>query len=192
VSTSGEYDRYYEALEIPSGSPMSEVNRAYSRLRELYSGESIVVSPIEMDFPEDKRAEILRQIDEAYEKLKAMLTHPGRDERTGSVSSVSADMHDEDIGGMGYTGDVLRRIREKLRVDLHDIELATRVSSQHLESIELENFGSLPEAVFVQGYVRAYARYLLLDADRVAGDYMNRHEDWRKSSGMGDMGEADS
>jgi hypothetical protein len=171
---SGEYDRFFEMLELSPNASLSEVKQAYSRLMELYSGDSMAVNPLESEFNESRRLEIIKNIDEAYKRLTGMF-YMSRDIKDQPELSDKINSSTDD--GC-YTGSSLRLIREKLRLDLRDIELATKVGRNHLKNIELEKFGALPEAVYIQGYVRAYARCLSLDAQRVTDDYMKRYKEW--------------
>jgi hypothetical protein len=173
--SSGGHDRYFEVLELSPGASPSEVKRAYSRLMELYSGDSIAVDPLANEFNDSRRREIIKDLEEAYKKITEMFnSHKGTGEQIGLTEKIGAP-----TGENRYTGVSLRRIREKMRLELHDVALATKVGRNYLENIELENFRALPEAVFVQGYVRAYARCLSLDAQRVTDDYMKRYKDWK-------------
>lgn len=171
------YLRYYEVLEVPLEADFAEVNRAYRHLRELYSTDSIVTQPLESELTEGQREEILAQVEEAY----AALSERFRERRSGETARETAAGRSIrlDIGESGITGDVLRRFREGAGVELHDIELATKVPAQHLGNMEEENFAMLPEMVFVRGYLKSYARHLGLDADRVANDYMARYAEWK-------------
>ena len=46
------------------------------------------------------------------------------------------------------------------------------MSFGHLERIELDDYGALPAAVYVRGFVAAYARCIGIDAERAAEEYM--------------------
>jgi cytoskeleton protein RodZ len=72
---------------------------------------------------------------------------------------------------MGSFGDKLRREREMRGITLEEISESTKISRRHLESLEKEDFGSLPGGVFNKGFVRSYARFLGIDEDQAAADY---------------------
>ncbi len=72
---------------------------------------------------------------------------------------------------MGSFGDKLRREREMRGITLAEMSESTKISTRHLESLEKEDFGSLPGGVFNKGFVRAYARFLGLDEDEAVADY---------------------
>ena len=73
---------------------------------------------------------------------------------------------------MGSFGDKLRREREMRGVNLEEISESTKISRRHLESLEKEDFDSLPGGVFNKGFVRAYARYLGISEDQAVADYV--------------------
>jgi cytoskeleton protein RodZ len=72
---------------------------------------------------------------------------------------------------MGAFGDRLRREREMRGITLDEIAESTKISRRHLESLEKEDFESLPGGIFNKGFVRAYARYLGIDEDQAVADY---------------------
>jgi flagellar biosynthesis protein FlhG len=73
-----------------------------------------------------------------------------------------------------WTGPALRRTRLARGLELDQIHRTTKVNPVHLRNIEEERFELLPAAVYVRGFVTAYARCLGLDAARVANDYLER------------------
>ncbi len=72
---------------------------------------------------------------------------------------------------MGAFGDKLRREREMRGITLDEIAESTKISRRHLESLEKEDFDSLPGGIFNKGFVRAYARFLGIDEDQAVADY---------------------
>ena len=72
---------------------------------------------------------------------------------------------------MGAFGDRLRREREMRGITLDEIAESTKISRRHLESLEKEDFDSLPGGIFNKGFVRAYARFLGIDEDQAVADY---------------------
>jgi cytoskeleton protein RodZ len=73
---------------------------------------------------------------------------------------------------MGSFGDKLKREREMRRISLDEISESTKIPRRYLESLERENFESLPGGVFNKGFVRAYARFLGLDEEQAVADYV--------------------
>lgn len=72
---------------------------------------------------------------------------------------------------MGSFGDRLRREREMRGITLDEIAESTKIARRHLESLEKEEFDSLPGGIFNRGFVRSYARYLGIDEDQAVADY---------------------
>src|SRR6266851_6439729 len=73
---------------------------------------------------------------------------------------------------MGAFGDKLKREREMRRITLDEISESTKIPRRYLESLERENFESLPGGVFNKGFVKAYARFLGLDEEQSVADYV--------------------
>ncbi len=78
---------------------------------------------------------------------------------------------------MASFGENLRREREMRGVSLEEIAAATKISVRFLESLERETFDRLPGGIFNRGFVRAYARYLGLDEEKLLADYELVHHD---------------
>lgn len=73
---------------------------------------------------------------------------------------------------MGAFGDKLKREREMRRISLDEISESTKIPRRYLESLERENFESMPGGVFNKGFVKAYARFLGLDEEQAVADYV--------------------
>ncbi|KAB8031019.1 helix-turn-helix domain-containing protein [Fluviispira multicolorata] len=61
------------------------------------------------------------------------------------------------------TGNLLKRLREELRVSLDEIANRIKVSKVYLEAIENDSYSSLPAEVYVKGFFNSYLNYLGLD-----------------------------
>jgi cytoskeletal protein RodZ len=69
-------------------------------------------------------------------------------------------------------GENLRREREMRGVELREIADATKISIRFLQALEMDRPDVLPGGLFPQAFVRQYARYLGLDADKVVADFV--------------------
>ena len=69
---------------------------------------------------------------------------------------------------MPKLGEMLRAARQDMGVSLAEVEQATKIRRKFLVALEDEDFSSLPETVYVIGFLREYARYLRLDPDLAA------------------------
>lgn len=73
-------------------------------------------------------------------------------------------------------GAILREARNRRKVDLEEVEAATRIRARYLRAIENEEWDVLPEGVYTRGFIRTYASFLGLDGERLADDYRNSVE----------------
>ncbi len=73
---------------------------------------------------------------------------------------------------MASFGENLRREREMRGVTLDEISAATKISVRFLKAIEAEDLPILPGGIFTRSFIRAYARYLGLDEDRILAEYL--------------------
>ncbi len=78
------------------------------------------------------------------------------------------------IDELGYSGALLRAVREHHGLTLRAVSERTRIGEAYLAAVEEEAPGALP-TTFVRGYVREIARVLRLDADAVVLGYMERY-----------------
>ncbi|MHB1133879.1 MAG: helix-turn-helix domain-containing protein [Chloroflexota bacterium] len=69
---------------------------------------------------------------------------------------------------MPKLGEMLRAARQDQGVSLAEAEQATKIRRKFLVALEEEDFSSLPETVYVLGYLRQYASFLRLDPDLTA------------------------
>jgi cytoskeleton protein RodZ len=71
----------------------------------------------------------------------------------------------------GPIGSVFREARNRRKVDLSEVEAATRIRVRYLRAIENEEWDVLPGGVYTRGFIRTYAAYLGLDGERLADDF---------------------
>jgi len=64
-------------------------------------------------------------------------------------------------------GQYLRQERERKNISLEAVSKVTRITLKNLEALEKDDFLHLPAAVFVRGFLRAYASYLGLDPQQL-------------------------
>lgn len=74
----------------------------------------------------------------------------------------------------GYTGALLKAVRDAKGMTLQEMSETTRISARYLEAIENDQHDRLPSATFVRGYVREMSRLLALDEEATVAGYM-RH-----------------
>ena len=74
-------------------------------------------------------------------------------------------------------GEQLRQARESQNITLQEIAATTKISSRALQALESEQFDQLPGGIFNKGFVRAYARYVGLDEEKMLAAYVAAAKD---------------
>jgi cytoskeleton protein RodZ len=77
---------------------------------------------------------------------------------------------------MPEIGDQLRETRMRNRIDITEVEAATKIRAKYLRALENEEWDLLPGPTFVKTFLRTYADYLGLDARNLVEDYRSRYE----------------
>ncbi|MCP5105764.1 MAG: helix-turn-helix domain-containing protein [bacterium] len=67
--TDQDLEKYYEILELESGASANDLTRAYNHLKKLYSSESMATQPIDNEWNETDKQQILERVEEAYAAL---------------------------------------------------------------------------------------------------------------------------
>jgi cytoskeleton protein RodZ len=71
-------------------------------------------------------------------------------------------------------GSSLREARTRRKLELSHVERETRIRAKYLRALEDERFDILPGAAYTKGFLRTYANYLDLDAQRFVDEYNSR------------------
>jgi len=71
-------------------------------------------------------------------------------------------------------GSSLREARMRQKLELSDAERETRIRAKYLRALEDERFQVLPGPAYTKGFLRSYAHYLDLDAQRFVDEYNTR------------------
>jgi cytoskeleton protein RodZ len=77
---------------------------------------------------------------------------------------------------MPEIGDQLRETRMRNRIDITEVEAATKIRAKYLRALENEEWDLLPGPTFVKTFLRTYADYLGLDARNLVEEYRARYE----------------
>jgi cytoskeleton protein RodZ len=77
---------------------------------------------------------------------------------------------------MPEIGETLRESRMRRRIDMAEVEAATKIRAKYLRALENEEWELLPGPTFVRSFLRTYAEYLELDARTLVEDYKQRFE----------------
>jgi hypothetical protein len=73
-------------------------------------------------------------------------------------------------------GDQLRETRVRNRIDITEVEAATKIRAKYLRALENEEWDLLPGPTFVKTFLRTYADYLGLDSRNLVEDWRQRYE----------------
>ncbi len=195
-----EEQTYYEILEVSPNVTAKEIQKAYDNAKETFHADSLAIYSL---FSEKEIKEIQGAVEEAYRVLMDEELRKGYDqsnlqtngkeagkkpletqeiqgrsqERKGSLSFTELSI---DIGEVIYRGKTLKQIRERLGIDLKTISTETKISMKILEWIEEEALEKLPALVYLKGFLKAYARVLNLDSQKVIDGYLQLFKEERK------------
>jgi cytoskeleton protein RodZ len=73
-------------------------------------------------------------------------------------------------------GTTLQEARMRARIDISEVEAATKIRAKYLRAIENEEWDMLPGPTFVKSFLRTYADYLGIDGKLLVEEYKLRHE----------------
>lgn len=189
---------HYELLELLRDATRDDVERAYRMALATWAEDGLAVYSV---VSESELCVLRERVEQAYRVLSDAEARSAYDVALGRLRAalpldpdLGLDDEDEkdqlapaelpaeietfeDFSGPDdghWTGPALRRTRLARGLGLEQITAITKVNLAYLGSIEDERFDALPAAVYVRGFVSAYARCLGLDAGRVANDYVER------------------
>jgi hypothetical protein len=77
---------------------------------------------------------------------------------------------------MPEIGETLRETRMRRRIDMTEVEAATKIRAKYLRALENEEWDLLPGPTFVKTFLRTYAEYLELDPRMLVEEYRQRYE----------------
>jgi cytoskeleton protein RodZ len=77
---------------------------------------------------------------------------------------------------MPEIGETLREARMRRRIDMTEVETATKIRGKYLRALENEEWDLLPGPTFVKTFLRTYAEYLELDSRLLVEQYRQRYE----------------
>ncbi len=85
---------------------------------------------------------------------------------------------------MPALGEEFRAAREARNLSLSDVAEQIHIRTIYLQSIEDEDWSAIAAPVYVRGFIRTYARFLGLDAERIVEHYQ-RHVDRMAAAAAG-------
>jgi cytoskeleton protein RodZ len=82
--------------------------------------------------------------------------------------------------GGAKIGPVLEKARKDKGLTLDEVEQATKIRKRYLTGLEREDYGVLPDAVYVQGFLKTYANYLGLDGEELSRELKDQRRPRRE------------
>src|SRR5947208_16988854 len=77
---------------------------------------------------------------------------------------------------MADIGTTLREARMRARIDISEVEAATKIRAKYLRAIENEEWDLLPGPVYAKSFLRTYGDFLGLDTRMLVDEYRRRYE----------------
>jgi len=77
---------------------------------------------------------------------------------------------------MPEIGSTLREARMRARIDITEVEQATKIRAKYLRALENEEWGLLPGPTFIKSFLREYADFLGLDSRTLVEEYKLRYD----------------
>src|SRR4051794_7124621 len=77
---------------------------------------------------------------------------------------------------MADIGPTLREARMRARIDITEVESATKIRAKYLRALENEEWDLLPGPTFVKSFLRPYGEFLGLDVPPLLEEYKRQHE----------------
>jgi cytoskeleton protein RodZ len=74
-------------------------------------------------------------------------------------------------------GTTLRETRMRRRIDLGEVEAATKIRARYLRALENEEWDVLPGGAYTRSFIRTYANHLGLDGERLADQFRRAVEE---------------
>jgi cytoskeleton protein RodZ len=77
---------------------------------------------------------------------------------------------------MADIGSTLREARMRARIDITEVETATKIRAKYLRALENEEWDLLPGPIYIKSFLRTYGDYLGLDARMLTDEFKHRYE----------------
>lgn len=166
----------WEVLGVEPGADLEKVHRAYHTRRNLFSESSLATYSM---LAKGERDELLGRIDEAFMRISNAAAEVAA---ASEANSENARLLEGPLAGLhtptdlvGDPGGFLRYHRLVSGLTLDQVSVETKVRPNVLDAIEREDWGRLPAAVFVRGFVLQVARLLRLDEpEKLASAYVEK------------------
>ncbi|MFH1175509.1 MAG: helix-turn-helix domain-containing protein [bacterium] len=64
-------------------------------------------------------------------------------------------------------GNKLKKLRQAQNLTLEDVHLGTKIQLKHIQWLEEDNYKKLPPKVYVEGFLKSYAKFLRQDPEEI-------------------------
>jgi hypothetical protein len=92
-------------------------------------------------------------------------------------------------GGGLRIGEVLKRARRRLHLDVSTVEERTKIRTKYIRALEAEDWESLPGPTYVKGFLRSYSQLLGIDGEALVDEYRRRVESALPDGGLSPLRE---
>ena len=154
----------YKVLGVNPGVDILDLLKAHKRLSDLYSEDSLATYSL---LSPSQRRTHLESFDNAYKEIIAQLINRGRNvQSTPKVDEKQASDELPPPDPNHHPGKYLRWLRQSAGLSIKDVSSKTKITSSRLEDVELERVESLPETIYLKGYVLEFAKCLNIQDPR--------------------------
>ncbi|MCJ7680695.1 MAG: helix-turn-helix domain-containing protein [Candidatus Aminicenantes bacterium] len=172
-----------EILELGPGATYPQINQAYLRMKNFYSTESSILSPLTKEFSKKKSNDILRKIEKAHKFLTSNIEAVKTNNKNNEEPQPEAET-EKPPEILTFSGRYLRKIRTTLGISLSDISLETKIRIELLKDIENDHFSALPDEIYLQAHIRHLAKILRLNPNKAAADYLQRFRKYKEEENI--------
>ncbi len=178
-------ESHHDLLEVERGATDEEVRRAYKRARDVYAADALVCYSL---FTPGELEHVRTRLEEAFDvlldptrrrpyELSVFPPSPEHEEAPDARESEHDPLPPapEITPDTDFTGPLLRAVRHSKGIRLEEVAAKTKIGLSYLSAIESDDFGALPAAVYVRGFVSELAKILRLDTTQVARTYVRRY-----------------
>ena len=124
-----KYNKYFEILELSENASLADIKSTYEKLKRLYSSKSMATHPLEDEFGDEEKQEIVKEIEEAYEILIRYVVEKDRIEKeSAKVNTGKKDKLEDTVVEMDFPGTPEATEAVALRAPLAPIELTDPVA----------------------------------------------------------------
>jgi curved DNA-binding protein CbpA len=141
-----------------------------------------LISPMAIDPIEEQQ--VTSSFQPATKVIPAVSGPTYAKNETPSVTASSAGKNEADIDRMcqdqkEWAGAFLKQVREARGITLDELSDFTRISRIYLKSIEDEEYGKLPAAVYLRGFLIQIAKRLKINQEVFVNQYLARFKSAR-------------